>query len=85
VADLLAELGFERPRCMHRAACTGKLGMFFPSKSAAHASNEAARRICATCPVYDECLAYALADPTLAGTWAGTTEAERRGMRKSAA
>lgn len=30
----------------------------------------------------DKCLAYALADPTLSGIWAGTTTAECRELRR---
>lgn len=37
--------------------------------------------ICDTCPVIDDCLTYALADPTLVGTWDGTTETQRIQIR----
>ncbi len=41
-----------------------------------------AREVCASCPVSSECLEYALSDPTLQGVWAGTTEVERRQIRR---
>jgi WhiB family redox-sensing transcriptional regulator len=34
------------------------------------------------CPVRQECLETALADPDLQGLWGGTTDAERREMRR---
>lgn len=43
-----------------------------------------ARKICNGCPVFNECLEYALALPALQaqGIWAGTTERERRKLRR---
>lgn len=41
-----------------------------------------AKAICATCTVRAECLAHALADPLEYGVWGGTTETERRRMRR---
>ena len=38
-------------------------------------------KICDTCPVQDDCLAYALARPSLLGTWAGTNPRERSLIR----
>ncbi len=43
---------------------------------------EKARRICADCPVQQECLDYALEIPSLEGIWGGTTERERQRLRK---
>jgi WhiB family redox-sensing transcriptional regulator len=42
----------------------------------------AARAMCAKCPVASACLAEALADPSLTGVWGGTTDEERKGLRK---
>lgn len=48
-------------------------------------SLEPARRVCAGCVVRDECLDYALTrSPRVVGVWGGTTERERRAMRKEA-
>jgi WhiB family redox-sensing transcriptional regulator len=44
---------------------------------------EAARRFCRTCPVLADCLSWALA-AGVDGVWGGTTEDERRGMRRRA-
>ena len=38
---------------------------------------------CAGCPVRQQCLEYALADPSLVGLWGGTTERERRTIRRA--
>jgi WhiB family redox-sensing transcriptional regulator len=46
---------------------------------------EAAKRVCAVCQVQRECLEYALADRDLTGCWGGTTDAERREMRRRVA
>lgn len=40
-----------------------------------------ARRICDTCPVRTECLAHALARPSLLGIWGATTPNERSAIR----
>jgi WhiB family redox-sensing transcriptional regulator len=40
-----------------------------------------AKRVCNTCPVAAECLAYALATGQDDGIWAGTTPAERRQLQ----
>lgn len=40
------------------------------------------RRVCDACPVIDLCLDYALANK-LRGIWGGTTEVQRRTLRKT--
>jgi WhiB family transcriptional regulator, redox-sensing transcriptional regulator len=42
----------------------------------------AIRDLCDTCPVRRECLEYALADESLTGLWGGTTDTERRMIRR---
>ena len=54
---------------------------FHPGKSE---SSTAAKRTCAACEVTAECLAYALADPSLEGIQGGTTQRERQAMRRKA-
>lgn len=49
--------------------------MFFPSDGV---GVEVARRICATCPVQDPCLEYALRHRIDHGVWGGASERERR-------
>lgn len=41
-----------------------------------------AKAICATCPVQEECLAFALAKPERYGVWGGLGEKERETLRK---
>lgn len=70
---------------MNRAAClTEWPELFFPDKKDKRGAE--AKAICRTrCPVMDECLAYALAsDFPLIGIFGGTSEHERRGMRRAA-
>jgi WhiB family transcriptional regulator, redox-sensing transcriptional regulator len=58
--------------------------LFFPegrSDSDAFAQQvEAAKAVCAACPVLSECRSYALANPGLTGfgVWGGLSEGERR-------
>ena len=53
--------------------------VFFPSDGV---GVEAARRICATCPVKEPCLEYALAFRIDHGVWGGCSERERRRILK---
>lgn len=48
---------------------------FFPSDGV---GVEVARRICATCPVKEPCLEYAIANHIDHGVWGGASERERR-------
>lgn len=40
-----------------------------------------ARRACASCPIQEHCLEWAVDRPDLDGIWAGTTPLERRRIR----
>ncbi len=71
-----------RPSWHRDALCRGETRSFF---STAPGNLAKARALCAGCPVRQECLEVALSDPDLMGLWGGTTEAERRGMRRSVA
>ena len=48
---------------------------FFPEKGA---STKAAKRICGSCPVRDECLEYAIENEVRFGVWGGLSDRERR-------
>lgn len=76
--------GLASPAWMLDAACV-EVGVepFIPEYQGAKPN--AAKAICAVCPVIDACRAYALADASLVGVWAGTTMRERRDMRGEAA
>lgn len=55
--------------------------VFFPERGG---SSKAARAVCNDCPVKAECLRYALANREQFGIWGGTSERERRRLRKLA-
>jgi WhiB family transcriptional regulator, redox-sensing transcriptional regulator len=70
----------KRPEWQQQAACRGVgTAGFFPAPQ--HAGLRQARRLCARCPVSEECLDFALDNPSLKGVWAGTTERRRRKLR----
>ncbi len=58
--------------------------MFFPVGSTGPALNQidAAKAVCRGCDVQSECLEFALATNQEAGVWGGTSEDERRRLRK---
>jgi WhiB family redox-sensing transcriptional regulator len=43
---------------------------------------DTAKQICAACPARVQCLAWALDNSVASGVWGGTTEDERRSMRR---
>ncbi|MCA1846076.1 MAG: WhiB family transcriptional regulator [Actinobacteria bacterium] len=45
-------------------------------------TSKAAKAVCARCLVRDECLSYALTDPSLDGIWGGLTTRERTQLRQ---
>lgn len=55
--------------------------IFFPEKKG---DASAAKRVCASCDVVTECLAYALRTRQTVGVWGGKTERQLRDMRKKA-
>ena len=72
-----------RPAWMEDAACIEHPEVeFIPPARSSEDHARAAKAICSRCLCRDECLAYALADPTLLGVWGGTSTAERREMRR---
>jgi WhiB family redox-sensing transcriptional regulator len=65
---------------MAKGLCTNvPPSRFFPSDGA---GVEVARRICADCPVKDDCLEHALAHRIDHGVWGGCSERERRRILK---
>lgn len=59
--------------------------LFFPIGTTGQALDQidAAKAICAECPVREECLEFALATNQESGVWGGTTDDERRRLRKA--
>jgi WhiB family redox-sensing transcriptional regulator len=54
--------------------------IFFPIGPADARTIEAARAVCHSCPLLDDCLALALAQATLCGVFGGVTEWDRQRM-----
>ena len=61
--------------------------LFFPVGTAGPALDQIdeAKRICRDCPVREPCLAWALEAGAATGIWGGTTDDERRALRRAAA
>lgn len=66
-----------------RANCIGvDPDIFFPERGA---STKEAKSICAACIVRTDCLEYALENSEKFGIWGGTSERERRRLRRQRA
>lgn len=61
-----------------RAACHGLTELFFVDKGAY--TTDAAKAVCRSCPVIAECLELGIDERH--GVWGGTTEPERRVLRR---
>ncbi len=67
------------------AACQGlDTELFFPGRGE-HTAITAAKEICRSCAIRDECLESALAAGEKFGIWGGTSERERRVLRRQRA
>ena len=69
-----------------RAACRDTdPDLFFPIGSTGPAVEQiiSAKAVCATCDACTSCLEFALATNQESGIWGGTTEEERRKLRKA--
>ena len=69
----------------NRAACIDEdPELFFPVGTTGPAVEQAdaAKRVCARCDVREPCLEFALATNQESGVWGGTSEDERRKLRK---
>ena len=79
-------MNIDRPEWMLRAECVNMdMNMFFPGPGRLGAADtRKAVSICRRCPVVDQCLAYALQHPDMAGVWGGTSHRERNRMLKNA-
>ncbi len=68
------------------AACRStEPDLFFPVGTTGSALEqiESAKRVCRTCEALEPCLEFALATNQESGVWGGTSEEERRRLRKS--
>lgn len=70
---------YEPTLWMAEAACRShpERQVFFPPRGAQHGGVSKARVICATCPVWKECLDYALTNHIYEGIWGGTSVRDR--------
>ena len=61
--------------------------LFFPIGTTGTAVHHiaAAKAVCGTCPVTNECLEFALETNQDSGVWGGTSEEERRQLRRARA
>lgn len=63
-----------------RAACRDlDTSLFFPESES---DADEAKLVCATCPVREACLEFALVTRQHDGIWGGLTETERRRLRR---
>ena len=66
------------------AACKGiNTDLFYLQPNEAMPINVQLRKICRSCPIYSECLEYAVWNEW-EGVWAGTTSTDRRRLRAEA-
>lgn len=61
--------------------------LFFPVGTTGHAlvQIDRAKQVCSECPVRVECLEFALETNQDSGIWGGTSEEERRALRRQMA
>lgn len=65
---------------MDAARCRGlDPDLFFPERGE---SGDEAKRVCAECPVSEECLSYALRHRISHGVWSGLSERQRRKLAR---
>lgn len=67
-------------RWQDQGACKGLTDVMFPEDGR---STAPAKRICATCPVTAECLAFAMEGNEQDGVWGGLDRFERRQLRRA--
>ena len=80
VAEFLGRMIVPPESWMKQGACRGlDPNLFFPI----YEKDEAVpKEVCSTCPVRIECLEYSLERREDHGIWGGTTEKERRRLRR---
>lgn len=59
-----------------------RAALFFPVKGENGENLDAARAVCARCPVRDDCLAFAVDNNEMFGLWGGLSTKQRRAARK---
>jgi WhiB family redox-sensing transcriptional regulator len=58
--------------------------LFFPTGTTGPAvmQTELAKSVCRRCPVQEQCLRWAMGTEQTSGIWGGTTETERRALKR---
>lgn len=82
---MAAERGDRSTHWRERAACLHEdPELFFPigNSGPTLAQIHAAKAVCRRCPVVQQCLDWAVEVGHVEGIWGGTTESERRAMRR---
>jgi WhiB family transcriptional regulator, redox-sensing transcriptional regulator len=82
IAELSTKLAFDaddRAWMLEAKCLDADPEAFFPEKGG---STREAKRICAACPVREECLDYALSNDERFGIWGGLSERERRRAKR---
>lgn len=79
---LTAPINEERPWMVFGACREADADLFFPSTKD---QTQAALAICATCPVQQDCLQYALDARERFGVWGGRTEKQRKSLLRRSA
>ena|SRR5688572_110219 len=83
--ETLAKKAFQRESWVADANCVGHPtpAIFFPGRVNSHAAFKEARQVCAECPVWRDCLKFALKNNEEDGMWGGLSIMERRLVRRS--
>jgi WhiB family redox-sensing transcriptional regulator len=79
-------LAWQRDGWRSRGAClTADPDLFFPISAAGASAAQVAKakRICAGCQVRSDCLSFALPQRDMQGIWGGTTDDERKKLRRT--
>jgi WhiB family transcriptional regulator, redox-sensing transcriptional regulator len=81
-------LAWQRDDWRSRGAClTADPDLFFPISATGSSAAQVAgaKATCAGCQVRADCLSFALAERDMQGIWGGTTDDERKKLRRARA
>jgi WhiB family redox-sensing transcriptional regulator len=79
-------LAWQRDDWRSLGAClTADPDLFFPISATSASADQVggAKAICGGCPVRADCLRFALAQRDMQGIWGGTTDDERKKLRRA--
>jgi WhiB family redox-sensing transcriptional regulator len=75
---------FDANEWRQHANCKGiATDIFYPERGCSIHDVNAAKAICNECPVIKQCLDYAIENYEIIGIWGGTSQFERRFMRRA--